>query len=97
VKRDAGVVALDCICFAAITIPQSDVMALREQQPCDGRTHLAEAEEGEVLNRGHWNSSMDLLFIPFDERMQRKETGCSKRAACFLHFSMVSLAGLAGC
>jgi hypothetical protein len=46
-----------------------------KQQTGDRGTHLAEAEEGEVLLSGHANS-WDGAFFSFDERRRKKGTGC---------------------
>ena len=40
-----GVITFERFRFAAITIPERDVVAVLKKQTGDGRAHLAEAEE----------------------------------------------------
>jgi hypothetical protein len=60
---DVSVAALERFRLAAIAVPERDGMALLKQQTGEGRTHLAEAEEGEVLLSGHANSWGGAFFL----------------------------------
>jgi hypothetical protein len=53
---DAGIAALERFCFAAIAVPERDIVAVLKQEARNGSAHLAEAEECEVCGSGHRNS-----------------------------------------
>ncbi len=53
---DAGIAGGDGFRFPGAAVPECDVMTVAEEQAGDGRSHLAEAEEGDVRLAGHRDS-----------------------------------------